>query len=115
MLLSSNNESNKLIQNIKILQKKNLFINAHFTSNYLNFYKYWSNTTPFFYLDQNIINSLIRIQAREETEDFSVYLRQYLGGFIENLVGRKVFIKIRTKIDIPLNIKQSLADIYRVN
>lgn len=55
------------------------------------------------------------MQTKTEEHDFSVYIRQYLGGFIENLVGRKIFLKIRTRIKVSKKVRRILLDIYRIN
>ena len=115
IILNSYSDNRVLIEPAKSLAKRNFYFNKSSISNYLTLYKYWSNTTPFFYLDDTVVSSVIKIQAKSEEHDFSVYIRQYLGGFIENLVGRKIFLKIRTKINISNSARRILLDIYKIN
>jgi len=87
-------------------------VTFHFNS-ILNNFKKWSNVVPFFYLPKTIKLLINNKKSRLTHYDYLIYLRQIMGGFLETLTQKKIFLKIGTKLRIKKKIKHSLFFLYK--
>jgi hypothetical protein len=69
------------------------------------------NSVPFFYLSSIKSDTFIKFAKREYQENVNIYLRQYLGGFIENLVNTKVYLKVRSRMEFDSKKKKKISSI----
>jgi len=82
-------------------------------SSTLNTFGKWSNVVPFFYLSKPIKLLINSKKSRLNHYDYLLYLRQIMGGFLESLTQKKIFLKINTKLRIKKKIKYSLFFLYK--
>lgn len=98
---------------IHILQLFYNFNTSLYFTKYITEFKKWSNVIPFFYLPQKI-KSLVKSKTSQLTHfDYLLYLRQMMGGFLESLCQKKIFLKISTKLRIKGKIKKGLLFLYK--
>jgi hypothetical protein len=71
--------------------------------------KLWTNVLPSAYLPKSIRSAAIKKQFFKKSQGYSIFLRQYLGGFFESLTDRKIFIKIKPHLSIPRNIEKFIS------
>ena len=108
------NKFRRIIPHIIFLYKN--FYNStqtiHF-KNILNSFKKWSNVIPFFYLPTSV-KLLVKSKKTKLTHyDYLLYLRQIIGGFLESITQKKIFLKITTKLRIRKKIKKALFFLYK--
>jgi hypothetical protein len=96
-----------------------LFNNLYFNSVFFHFnsilysFKKWSNVVPFFYLPKPVKLLINNKKSKLNHYDYLLYLRQIIGGFLESLTQKKIFLKISTKLRIRKKIKNLLFFIYK--
>lgn len=108
------NKFRRVIPHIIFLYKN--FYNSTQTIHFkriLNSFKKWSNVIPFFYLPSSV-KLLVKSKKTKLTHyDYLLYLRQIIGGFLESITQKKIFLKITTKLRIRKKIKKALFFLYK--
>jgi len=68
---------------------------------------------PFFYLPLSVKSLVTSKKSKLTHHDYLLYLRQIMGGFLESLCQKKIFLKISTKLRIKMKIRRVLLFLYK--